>query len=148
MASTAREQTTDNTQSAPYPAQLAALVASCTYRPQWRLYLDTLDRGQGSVGLTLTVLVQTDDSYEPHNPIRVRHLFPVPPAAYNRQSWQHWLFEQLLEVERHEAMEFFEIDGVKIFSPNHGPGWNPYLITELITDVDRRTDFRGEVQPA
>jgi hypothetical protein len=78
----------------------------------------------------------------------VRHLFPVPPAAYNRDSWQRWLFERLLEVERHEAMEFFQIDGTKPYAPNHGPGWDPYLITQLTTDIDRRTNFRGEVQPA
>lgn len=138
----------DNTQSAPYPNELAALVASCTYRPQWQLTLDVQDRGQGSTGLTLSVLVQTADSYEPHRTIRVRHLFPVPPASYNRASWQRWLFERLLEVERHEAMEYFEVDGVKPFSPNHGPGWDPYLITQLTTDTDRRTDFRGEVQPS
>lgn len=26
------------------------------------------------------------------------------------------------------------------------PGWNPYLVTELATDLDRRTSFRGEVK--
>lgn len=139
----------DNTQSAPYPDELADLIASCGYRPHWVLSLDpALDRGQGSVGLTLTVGVQTVDSYAPHGTIRVRHLFPVPPAAYNRASWQRWLFERLLEVERHEAMEYFEIDGVKPFAPNHKPGWDPYIVTQLTTDLDRRTDFRGEVKPA
>jgi hypothetical protein len=51
-------------------------------------------------------------------------------------------------VERHEAMEFFEIDGTKPYRPNHGPGWDPYIVTQLSTDLDRRTDFRGEVQSA
>ena len=38
-------------------------------------------------------LVVAPDSNEPHDTIRVRHLFPIPPAAYNRDAWQRWLFE-------------------------------------------------------
>lgn len=33
---------------------------------------------------------------------------PVPAAAYNEQSWTRWLLEQILLVEKHEAMEFFK----------------------------------------
>jgi hypothetical protein len=77
--------------------------------------------------------------------MRVRHMFPVPPATYNRASWLRWLFECFSKVELHECMEFFTIDGEKPFAPNHGPGWDPYLVTQLATDLDRRTSFRGEV---
>jgi hypothetical protein len=137
-----------NSQAAPYPDELADLVEKCTYRPEWQVYLaSNYDRGQGSAGLTLIVLVHDHNSYPPHDPISVQHLFPVPPAAYNRASWQHWLFDQLVLVEQHEAMEWFEIDGVKPYAPNHGPGEDPYIVHDPTSDVARRTSFRGEVQP-
>jgi hypothetical protein len=134
------------TQESPFPAELAALVASCTYRPGWHLWLDDdYDRGQGCVGMTLIIACTVPDTYNLDHTITVRHFFPVPAAAYNRESWQRWLFDQLLLVEQHEAMEMFQVDGQRPYAPNHGPGWNPYLITTVASDMDRRTDFRGVV---
>jgi hypothetical protein len=147
MGKLGRELPKDNVQIAPYPIELVSLVRECVYRPEWLITLSNMDRGQGSSGPTLVVHVVGQNSYLPHNIVRVNHYFPVPPAAYNRASWQRWLFDCLLKVELHEAMEWFEIDGVKPYAPNHGPGWDPYIVTELTTDVDRRTDFRGDVQP-
>jgi hypothetical protein len=139
--------TDTNAQAAPYPTELAALVRHCTYRPNWRLWLSQpgYDRGQGSVGLTLVITTNTVNSYDHNEPIAVRHLFPVPPAAFDVRSWQRWLFEQYLLVERHECAEFFVIDGERPYAPSHGPGNDPSLIREVGTDLDRRTSFRGEV---
>lgn len=72
----------------------------------------------------------------------------MPPASYNRQSWRRWLFEQVLLVERHEACEFFVVDGERPYAPRHGPGNDPYVVVEYAKDEDRRTSFRGEVNPA
>lgn len=139
--------TGDNTQSAPYPAELAALVGELSYKDGWEFSLEHLDRGQGSAGLTLCILIACPDSYTGRM-TRVMHYFPVPPAAYDARSWRRWLFEQVLLVERHEAMEFFTITGDKPYAPSHGPGNDPYVVRELGTDLDRRTSFRGEVNPA
>lgn len=140
-----------NTQSAPYPLELVELVADCEYRPGWLALVrdemrDPADtHGAESRGLTLSIITDTTNSYPPHERIRVRHLFPVPPATYNRAAWMRWLFECFAKVELHECMEFFTIDGEKPFAPNHGPGFDPYTVTQLTTDLDRRTSFRGEV---
>lgn len=134
-----------NEQVAPYPDDLADLVDRCRYRAGWTVRLHDFDRGQGSEGLTLVITTDTVNSYPPHDRMRVNHLFPVPPAAYNRQSWQRWLFDQFMLVEDHECMEFFEVDGEKPYAPNHGPGHDPYTVRELTTDLDRRTSFRGEL---
>ena len=137
-----------NVQSAPWPAALEALVELCTYRPGWDVELvDGDDRDQDCHGLTVEILVRTQDTYPPHDPMSVRHLFPVPAAAYNDESWRRWLFECFLQVEKHEAMEWFTVGGERPYAPNHGPGWNPYLVTVVAHDVDRRTSWRGEVQP-
>jgi hypothetical protein len=141
---------TDLTQRAPEPTALFDLVDRLTYRPGWTFALvRDLDRGQGSSGLTLDIVTLGYDSYHPERgeSYRVHHFMPVPPAAYDRASWQRWLLEQLLLVERHEAMEFFDIDGERPYAPNHGPGHDPYVIRELTTDEARRTSFRGDLNP-
>jgi hypothetical protein len=137
----------NNTQVAPYPETLKALVDKLSYRPGWTFGLHHLDRGQGSEGLTLIVTTLGYDSYHPDRgeSYRVRHFMPVPPAAYNEQSWRRWLFEQLLLVERHECAEFFKIGKTRPFRPHHGPGNDPYTVFELGTDEDARTMYTGEV---
>lgn len=134
-------------QVAPWPTALSHLVAKLTYRPGWTFHLAEMDRGQGSVGLTLDIVTSGYDSYHPDRGqnYRVHHYMPVPPAAYDERSWQRWLFDQLLLVERHEACEFFVIDAERPYAPSHGPGNDPYIVRELGTDLDRRTRFTGEV---
>jgi hypothetical protein len=93
--------------------------------------------------------------------ITVNHYFAVPPATYNRQSWTQWLFDRLGSVDTHERMEDFAFatdhniapDGnadevlERPLAPCHGPGWDPYLVTVERTEADRRTSFRGELNP-
>lgn len=141
------------TQEAPYPGELRELVDSLVYRPGWFFSLEHVNRGQGSRGLTLVVTTQGYDAYhvDRGDNYRVSHYMPVPPAAYNGASWRMWLFEQLLLVEKHEAMEFFaflsEERLARPYAPNHGFGWDPYLVTEVATGGDRRTTFRNELLP-
>jgi hypothetical protein len=160
------------TQTAPYPRPLAELVKQLAYKADWVFTLEDLDRGQGSQGLTLVIRITTPDAYHPDIRRTVLHYFPVPPAAYDVRSWRHWLLEQVLLVERHEACEFFRFEydtpnrvGTEVlgtnhradlpadphvdrpYAPSHGPGNDPYLIRELGTDEDVRTSFRGELLP-
>lgn len=118
------------TQEAPYPQLLAELVARLSYRPGWTFALQYIDRGQGSKGLTLDIVTSGYNSYHPDQGqnYRVHHYMPVPPAAYDERSWRRWLLEQLLLVERHEACEFFVIDGEHVYAPSHGPGNDPYIV--------------------
>ena len=135
-------------QVAPDPEILFELVDNLSYRPGWTFSLEDVDRGQGSEGLTLDIVTLGYNSYHPDRgqTYRVHHYMPVAPAAFDRRSWQRWLFEQLLLVERHEAMEFFAIDGERPFAPHHGPGNDPYIVFEHGSDEDVRTSFRGEVK--
>jgi hypothetical protein len=137
-------------QTAPFPAILADLVERTTYRPGWEVRLADEDRGQGSRGLTLVVMTKGFDSYHPDRGENycVNHYFPVPPAAYNERSWRHWLLRAFCAVEKHEAMEFFRIDGECVFPPAHGPGNDPYLVLDYGTEADKRTKYTGELNPA
>lgn len=120
-------------QESPWPTILEELVDNLEYKPGWNYVLRYKDRGQGSKGLTFIVTTLTTNSYDPDlqnltPDYRVNHLFPVPPAAYNRTAWTRWLLDRLLEVEIHEACEFFRIAGERIFAPHHSEGEDPYSI--------------------
>lgn len=135
-------------QRAPWPTGLANLVRTATYRPGWYLKLEDLDRGQGSKGLTFCVYTVGYDTYnvDAGQNYRVVHYFPVPAASFNDESWKRWILDRLIEVETHEACEFLQLDGTRPFAPHHGPGWDPYIVLHHGSDVDARTDFRGDVQ--
>ncbi len=132
-------------QAAPFPTVLAEMVEVLKYRPGWRFRLFDMDRGQGSVGLTLVIAVATTNSYPPYREMNVQHLMPVPPAAFDMRSWRRWLFDQCVLVDLHEGCEFFEVDGDKPYAPSHGFGQSPYLVREVGTDEDRRMSFRNEL---
>jgi hypothetical protein len=155
-------------QYAPFPEKLADLVGRVRYRPGWRFSLIDMERdpasshGAAAGGLTLIILADVHDSYHPELHRPVNHYFVVPAATYDRESWRRWLLERVLEVERHEACEWFQIvdmpsyqgqDGEqhelvsRPFAPNHGPGRDPYTIFQYATDEDRMMSFRGEVNP-
>lgn len=138
-------------QEAPDPDELFVLVGELTYRQDrgWAVYLSDLVRDEprdgnpGSSGLTLVVVRHGPDTYQPETNVRVAHYFPVPPATYDRRSWQRWLFERLGDVDTHERMEDFVVAGRRPYAPSHGPGNDPYLVREVGTVEDAETSFRG-----
>lgn len=123
---------------------LRELVAGLDYRPGWSSTLVEVEHGE-SKGLRFDIYAVGYDSYHPDRgqTYRVRHSFIVPPASYNETSWGRWLLERFLDVERHEAMEFFRVAGRRPFAPNHGPGHDPYHLRELNTVEAAETTFRG-----
>jgi hypothetical protein len=44
----------------------------------------------------------------------------------------------------HEGMEAAGEKVERPFAPNHGPGWDPYVVRELSRVEDAETTFRGE----
>lgn len=130
-------------QVASDPEILESLVKRLKYKEGWKFWVEDVDRGQGSEGLTLCILITVPDSYHPEKTFQVMHYMIVPSAAYNERSWCRWLLDQVLLVERHEACEFFQIDGHRPYAPNHGPGNDPYTIFDQGFKEDAQTDFRG-----
>jgi hypothetical protein len=151
-------------QTAPYPIELADLVERLRYRRDlgWLVWLDDdLQRDKPgrhtgeARGMTLVVQRCGRDTYHPERVIAVNHYFAVPAATYNRDSWTRWLFERLGDVDTHERMEDFAFARAgeeaeilaRPYAPVHKPGWDPYLVTVVSTAEDRRTSFRGELNP-
>jgi hypothetical protein len=124
-------------------ALLASIVSRIDYRPDWSVRL--------VVDEDVTQLEITSQGYDTHNvdrgqTYRVIHSFMVPPATYNEQSWTRWLLDRYIDVETHEACEFFRVAGKQPFPPNHGPGWNPYGVRELNRVEDAETTSWGKRQ--
>jgi hypothetical protein len=131
-------------QIAPEPVALSELVESLKYKKGWGFFVDDIDRGQDSEGLTLVIQITAPNTYPPHETMRVNHYMIVPPAAFDKRAWQRWLFDQILLVEQHEAAEFFQVDGVRPYAPNHAPGNNPYTIFDQGTPEGATTNYKGE----
>jgi hypothetical protein len=111
---------------------LADIVANLSYKDGWSFKLSEVDRGQGCQGLTLMISAEVRDSCGP-GMVGFLHLMPVPPAAYNRQAWLGWVLDQILLVEKHEALEFFRVNGEQAFFPSHAPGDDPYAVMQVRT---------------
>lgn len=143
------------TQYAPYPEDLEAIVASLRSRPGERYELyhcirDTEDQGRGVAGgLTFNVYVTHTNTYHEEEQRTTRFLFPVPPTTWNAQSWKRWVLDRLMDIDRHERMEFTWFGDEHTFEPLHGPGDNPHdWVYMASTDEQRRTQFTGVVKPA
>jgi hypothetical protein len=96
-------------QVAPFPHDLAAAVEELRYlEPPWRIELADAERGQGCSGLTLSVFPDKPDSYHPERHVNTLFTFPVPAAAFNRESWEEWLWGRIEDVENHERAENFK----------------------------------------
>jgi len=114
--------------SAYTPPHLEELVNQIRYKPGWSVYLDRRTEPDGSGGLALHIVSDTEDSFDFGKRMRVNHTFLVPPASYARNVWAAWIFDRFRDVETHEAGEFFRIDGVREFAPHHGNGEDPYRV--------------------
>jgi hypothetical protein len=113
-------------QVAPFPDALAEVVSNAAYKPGWVFGLADMSRHAGASGLTLTISYPTTNSYRAGEPFSATHYFWVPAESHDAESWRRWLFDQLLLVERHEAMEFFTVNGERPYPPGHGGGHSPY----------------------
>lgn len=126
----------DNAQKGPPGCGdlLADVVQTITYKPGWQITVGHMQRtGEhlaGGEGLTLRVTFTSDDSTGTQGSVALDHLFVVPPAAYNRETWERFVLDCLIQMETHEAMEWFKVDGHAPFFPPHGTanGSNPYTI--------------------
>ncbi len=140
-------------QKFPFPDELADIVSKIDYRPGWTFRLAHMSRDFDaagnciSEGLTVDITALQRNAYPPHEDRRTRFLFPVPPATYVRGDWERWLYDRLLDIERHEVMESMVVDGYRPFAPIHAPGHDPYFVRMETTDLLRRTQFTGEVKP-
>lgn len=133
----------DNAQYGPPGSAdlLEEVVKHVSYKPGWWFSLEYRARNgehlAGGGGLTLTVGADLPDSTNNGaTSTGVGHFFAVPPAAYNQETWERWVLDCILQVELHEALEWFHIDDQVPFFPAHGDGNgnSPYAINRRHPD--------------
>lgn len=140
-------------QRAPWPNELFNAVAELLYLPGWKIWLAENPRGQGCEGLTLYIVPNKQDSYHPEQHARTTFLYPVPAAAFNRESWEEWLWARIEETEDHERAEWFRfnefVDGHqrerRPFKPAHPDGWNPGVVRSVVSESVTNTPNAGRL---
>jgi hypothetical protein len=128
-------------------AALAALIRDVRYKPGWSFHLrygatsasGACAQALAGTGIaveagvtytwpaqvvTLLVCAYVEDSAGGGR-IMVEHPFTVPAEC---ADWERWLLGRILDVERHEVMEAFQVGGTRPFYPEHGPGARLYEI--------------------
>lgn len=129
-------------QEAPWPTALQEALSE--FNPTggltgWRIWLEVEDRGQECRGLTLSIIPNNPDSYHPERHVNTRFIYPVPAAAFNKESWEEWLWARIEETEGHERAEgfrFIDSEGKerRPFKPIHQDGYDPGVIRRVITE--------------
>jgi len=76
----------------------------------------------------LCIFATTPDSWHPERQRTTQHMFAVPDIE--GRDLIRWVFDRLLDTERHEAGEFFAIDRRRPFYPNHQDEGSPYELVE------------------
>ena len=100
--------------------ELRDLVSRISYKPNWTIAL--LD---GPEFPTLRIAWRSPDStLRSPEPLDLRIKHTVPPllcARWGPDEALRFVFEKVMEMERHEAREWFKVDGVPVDYP-HAPG--------------------------
>jgi hypothetical protein len=105
---------------------LLAMVTDLKYKPGWFIWLAR----PSLATLWLGIRFETSDSQYPEEIWPGLHYFDVPPSP-PEGGWQRWLIDRIMDVERHEAMEFFQIGEQRPFYPDHnGPASECFEIRE------------------
>lgn len=116
----------------PVYDELAGLLAGFRFRPGWTFELITYGAE--------TMLAISCETIETHavRPGLVGHKIPVPPRQESRAWWRRWLLDRIIDVETHEACEWFRevVEGVEVrpFDPHHDPMQPAYAVRDWVGD--------------
>jgi len=104
--------------SDPYPVgaleQLQGVLDRVTYREGWRFGLE--DHG---LFWALGIQVDEVDSTDGRSRAAPWHHRPIPREDRTVEEWERWVLDQVILAEQHEACEFFRVDGVQVYLPDH-----------------------------
>jgi hypothetical protein len=99
--------------------RLQEIVAEVSYRDSWTMTIDD-EPWEGPV---LWIVADVPNSYRPNETVTLRIESKVPPMA-DRDAFLAWLLWRLIQIESHEAREWFKVDG-KTWSDPHAERITP-----------------------
>lgn len=97
-------------------ALLATVLHSISYKPNW-----TIDDGTSLLRGTIRFTMKVPDRDDPTRIINVDANVAIPEFILRNPEPQrivHWVFDQIREIEIHEATEWFKVNGVRIKEPH------------------------------
>lgn len=87
-----------------------------------------LIRDDASNYAVLYIFTWNKNTYDQNLMRCTRHEFVVPVATYHKAAWHRWVFDRIASIEQHETCESYLVNGVRIYAPHHGNGWDPYTV--------------------
>lgn len=91
---------------------LRVLLRNFTYRPGW---VFSVEDGY----LKINARVIDAENQTETTPLNFEQQIPFNTALHQVQfDWTNWLFNIVLKIERHEAQEFFRINGQPVYEPH------------------------------
>jgi hypothetical protein len=88
---------------------LRNLLHNFTYRPGWKFSVED--------GF-LRIDAQVIDANKQTETCPLISVQQIPPQLRQDFDWTRWLFNVILDLERHEVQEFFRIDGRPVYEPH------------------------------
>jgi hypothetical protein len=123
---------------------LESVIRAVSYVDESQFKLVRDDFNDASNYAIMYVFIHAPNSYREDRRDRyTRHEFVVPVATYDRENWTRWVFERLKRIAIHEVCEWFKVDGLRAYPPNHGDGEDPYVEWHL-SAVERAALAPGE----
>ena len=97
------------------PNPVKELIKELTYKEGWKFEVvpPFYDYGHELLKVTVT----TVDPKTKH-PVDVTHRRPIPPTIWPADFWSRWLLDQIIDIETHEACEFFKLGDRRPFYPH------------------------------
>lgn len=99
------------------------MIDQLAYKPGW-----VFKRG-GPGGTMLCVFVTSPDTLHPECTRCTQHQFTIPHDLHPK-PFARWVFDRIMDIERHEAAEAFQHNGTRPFWPNHQDEGSPYAHVE------------------
>ena len=91
------------------------------YKPGWQFFLEIIREEPH-----LTISTTTADSYHPTVvDYHTSHSLPVPNDG---RDLDRWVFDCIMLAEKHEAMEFYTVSGIRVYAPVHSRRLGTYYM--------------------
>jgi hypothetical protein len=90
-----------------------AWIKSIKYKPKWNIYIN-----ENKGGPTLAMAVWVPDVRTPGKETMLVHQVKIPMTLCGKLQFINWVFRKVQQMELHEAMEWFTVEGRRIFDPH------------------------------
>lgn len=107
-------------------AKLKKIIETIEYQEKWSFELTD------DIPTKFAIRILTRDSTgELDGDQKYLHKFSIPFYDLTQEDLERYVFDRIMDVNFHEAMENFKVDGVAIFMPDHSETSNLYMIKRV-----------------